>query len=195
MNFRLAIHYLDFVTKNEISSADGDSRKLEAFSFSGLLFHGLGCGKFTISVRFGAQGTRIQFARFLDRCATNSTRHRKYLFPGEFFGFHGHESSQDDKCGFHPADITPAGRKTKARFDAGFRSGRMTGKREVIPRSGLPTNRELSVDTGASGWSYLQDPSGGRRLRAFAVVIRHDTDSKSCRASGSTRDRRTSTRG
>ncbi len=60
MNFRLAIHYLDFVTKNEISSADGDSRKLEAFSFSGLLFHGLGCGKFTISVRFEAPVFSLQ---------------------------------------------------------------------------------------------------------------------------------------
>jgi len=37
--------------------------------------------------------------------------------------------------------------------------------------------------------------SSGRRLRAFAVVIRHDTDSKSCKASGATRDRRTRTRG
>jgi len=37
-----------------------DSRKVEGFSFSGLLFHGLGCGKFTISVRFGAQGYRAQ---------------------------------------------------------------------------------------------------------------------------------------
>src|SRR5260370_9274043 len=181
MNFRLAIHYLDFVTKNEISSADGDSRKLEAFSFSGLLFHGLGCGKFTISVRFGAQGARIQFARFLDRCATNSTRHRKYLFPGEFFGFHGHESSQDDKCGFHPADITPARRKTKARFDAVFRSGRMTGKREVIPRSGLPTNRELSVDTCASGSSYLQDPSGGGAPRCPALPTHPDTQTPTVR--------------
>jgi len=57
------------------------------FSFSGLLFHGLGCREFTISVRFGAQGTRSQFTRLLDRCATSSTGHREYLFPGEFIVF------------------------------------------------------------------------------------------------------------
>ena len=34
-----------------------------------------------------------------------------------------------------------------------------------------------------------------RRVRVFAVVMRHDTESKSCRASGATRDIRTNTRG
>ena len=62
---------------------------------------------------------------------------------------------------------------------------------------GLPADdgSALHVSALVRDWSYLQNPSGGRRLRDFAVVIRHDTDSKSCRASGSTRDRRTSTRG
>jgi len=38
-------------------------------------FHGLGCGKFSISVWLGAPGTRMQFTSFLDRCATTWTRH------------------------------------------------------------------------------------------------------------------------
>jgi hypothetical protein len=35
----------------------------------------LGCGKFPIPVWLGAPGTRVQFASFLDRCATSRTRH------------------------------------------------------------------------------------------------------------------------
>jgi hypothetical protein len=44
-------------------------------SFAELRFHGLGCGKFAISVGLGAQGTRMQFASFLGRCTTSRTRH------------------------------------------------------------------------------------------------------------------------
>jgi hypothetical protein len=40
-----------------------------------VLFHGVGCGKFPISVWLGAQGTGVQFTRFLDRCTTSRTRH------------------------------------------------------------------------------------------------------------------------
>ena len=44
-------------------------------SFALASFHGLGCGKFPISVRLGTQGTRMQFASFLGRCTTSRTRH------------------------------------------------------------------------------------------------------------------------
>jgi hypothetical protein len=57
-------------------------------SFSGLHFHGLGYGKFPVSVWLGAQGTRMQFTSFLGRCTASRTRHGEYLFSGEFFGFH-----------------------------------------------------------------------------------------------------------
>jgi hypothetical protein len=57
-------------------------------SFAGLHFHGLGCGRFPVSVWLGAQGTRMQFTSFLGRCTASRTRHGEYLFPGEFFGFY-----------------------------------------------------------------------------------------------------------
>jgi hypothetical protein len=53
-------------------------------------FHGLGCGKFPISVRLGAQGARKQCTSFPDRRTASRTRHGEYLFPGEFPGFHSH---------------------------------------------------------------------------------------------------------
>ena len=40
-----------------------------------LRFHGLSCGKFPISVWFGAWGTSMQFTSFPDRCTASSTRH------------------------------------------------------------------------------------------------------------------------
>jgi hypothetical protein len=52
------------------------------------LFHGLGCGKFPISVWLGAQGTGVQFTRFFDRSTTSGARHGQYLFQREFLGFH-----------------------------------------------------------------------------------------------------------
>ena len=44
-------------------------------SFAGLRFHGLGCGKFPISVWLGARGTRMQFTSLLDRRTTSRARH------------------------------------------------------------------------------------------------------------------------
>ena len=57
-------------------------------TFAGLRFHGLGCGKFPISVWLVAQGTSMQFTSFLGRCTTSRIRHGEYLFQGEFLGFH-----------------------------------------------------------------------------------------------------------
>jgi hypothetical protein len=44
-------------------------------SFAGLRFHGLGCGKFPISVWLGAQGIRLQFTDFRGLCTTSWARH------------------------------------------------------------------------------------------------------------------------
>ena len=54
----------------------------------GLLFHRFSGRKFSIPVRFGARGTRVQFTDFSDGCATSGARHSKYLFRGEIFGLH-----------------------------------------------------------------------------------------------------------
>jgi len=45
-------------------------------SFARLRFHGLGGGKFPISVWLGAQGTRVQFTSLLAGCSTSRTRYR-----------------------------------------------------------------------------------------------------------------------
>ena len=57
-------------------------------SFAALRFHGLGCGKSPISVGLCAQGARMQFTSFADRCATSRTRYGRYLLGREFLGFH-----------------------------------------------------------------------------------------------------------
>ena len=57
-------------------------------SFAGVRFHGLGCGKFPVSVWLGARGARIQLARLLGGGATGRTKHREDLFHREFLGFH-----------------------------------------------------------------------------------------------------------
>ena len=48
---------------------------IELIEFAALHFHGLGSGKFPISVWLEAQGTRMQFASFPGRCTTSRTRH------------------------------------------------------------------------------------------------------------------------
>jgi hypothetical protein len=53
-----------------------------------LLFQGVGCANLPISMRFAAEGTRVQFTGFLDRCATSTTGHAEYLFLREFLGLH-----------------------------------------------------------------------------------------------------------
>jgi hypothetical protein len=60
-------------------SASQTRRRL---SFSGLLFHRIDCGEFSVPMRLGARSTVIQFARFLDRCATSRARHRCHLSQG-----------------------------------------------------------------------------------------------------------------
>ena len=65
-------------------------RKESRASPAELRFHGLGCGKFPISVWLGAQTTRMQFTSFLGRCTTSRTGHGEYLFQGEVLSFHHH---------------------------------------------------------------------------------------------------------
>ena len=43
--------------------------------FARLRFHGLGCGKLSISVWLGAPSTGMQDTTFLERCSTGRTRH------------------------------------------------------------------------------------------------------------------------
>jgi hypothetical protein len=44
-------------------------------SFAPLGFHGLGGGKFPISVWLGARGTRVQFTNLIVGCTTSGTRY------------------------------------------------------------------------------------------------------------------------
>lgn len=53
-----------------------------------LRFHGLRCGKFSISVWLSAPGTRLDLTRFLGRRVANRTRHGEHLFQREFLSFH-----------------------------------------------------------------------------------------------------------
>jgi hypothetical protein len=66
------------------------SKAQSRLSFALASFHNLGCGKSPIPVWLGAPNARVQFASFLDRCATSRTRHGEYLFQREFLGFHHH---------------------------------------------------------------------------------------------------------
>jgi CRP/FNR family transcriptional regulator, cyclic AMP receptor protein len=57
-------------------------------SFAGLHFHGLGCGKFPVSVWLGAQGTRMQFTSFLGRCTQVGQGTEGICFRVSALGFH-----------------------------------------------------------------------------------------------------------
>jgi hypothetical protein len=66
--------------------------------FARLGFHGLGGGKFPISVWLGARGTRVQLTSLLVGCTTSRTRYGQYLFQGVVFGFH-RDSLQSSTAG------------------------------------------------------------------------------------------------
>jgi hypothetical protein len=53
-----------------------------------LRFHGLRCGKFSISGWLSAPGTGLELTRFLDRCTANRARLGELLFQREFLSFH-----------------------------------------------------------------------------------------------------------
>ena len=70
------------------SDKDLPKRNVQRLGAPALRFRGLGCGKFSISVWLGAQGTCVQFTSLSDRCATGITGHGQYLFRSEFLGLH-----------------------------------------------------------------------------------------------------------
>ncbi len=67
-------HY-PFLVRDNLSAQRSAVNPPSCLSLAGLRFHDLGRGKFPIPVGLGAQGTRVQFTSFPDRCTTGSTRH------------------------------------------------------------------------------------------------------------------------
>jgi len=56
--------------------------------FSGFRFHDIGGGKPSVTMRLEARVTRIQFARFANRCATGRARDWHHLCRSEIPAFH-----------------------------------------------------------------------------------------------------------
>ena len=91
MNFRLATYYFDFVTKTKQAlrmvpiHENWRCSRFQDFCSTASAAESLRsrCGSVRRVPVFSLQGSLIAAPQ-------NSTRHRKHLFPGEFFGFHGH---------------------------------------------------------------------------------------------------------
>lgn len=82
----------DFTQQGSVGWVSG---RTEVPRFS---FRGLGCRKFTITVRLSARVAAVQFANLSDGSATRGAAHREYLFRGQIFGLHiSHLATVDRK--------------------------------------------------------------------------------------------------
>ena len=54
----------------------------------GFAFHSISCREFPVPVRPAAEGSRVQFAAFVNGSSTSGTRDRHDLLWGEFTAFH-----------------------------------------------------------------------------------------------------------
>lgn len=85
-----ALSASSFLPTGNRRPAEGPDEIRRPLPFPKSRIHSLGGGEFPVSVWLRAWGSGMQLTSFPDRRTTCRTRHRQYLFRGEFFGLHPH---------------------------------------------------------------------------------------------------------